>query len=297
MMQMRLHWFFMTLVLGVASLGWSQESAPLQDGQVRVLIGSVINKSPEYVEEFLQSLQALQKKNCTCDYYFVLEQSAEIVQQHTHDLEEAGQPHKASCVLIDPSKERPLGYSHIWQLGAYKDWMVEYARKNNYDYLFLVDADLVLRPETLGHLMSVKKDIVSSIIWTDWGGGPVPQVWRTDNGNLFDCGLAQTISEEERNKQTTEFIAMLKVPGTYEVGGLGACTLISQTALKRPINFQRIRNLSWVSENVHFSLRATALGIPLFVDTHYPTYHIVRDTGECSVAGAAELRKSGGIAS
>jgi hypothetical protein len=167
----------------------------------------------------------------------------------------------------------------------------------NYDYLFLIDSDLVLHPETLKHLIGEKKDIISNIVWTDWGAGPVPQIWLSDNGNLFDFGIEQTMTDEEKKRRTTQFIEMLKVPGTYEVGGLGACTLISQKALEKPINFQRIRNLSWISENVHFCFRATALGIPLFVNTQYPTYHIVRDTGECSLADVAEFKKRVGIPS
>ena len=296
-MQKRLSCFIMGLVLGVASLGMSEEKASSQEAQVKVLIGSVINHRPEFVQEFLQSLQSLRKENCTCDYFFVVEQSAEMVQQYLPRLEGDDPCHKGTCILIDPSKERPLGCSYIWKLGASKDRMIKYARENKYDYLFIVDSDLVVHPQTLDQLRSLEKEIVSNIIWTDWGNGAIPQVWLSDNGNLFDFGLEQTISDEEKTKQTTQFLEMLKVPGTYAVGGLGACTLISQKALKKPINFQRMRNLSWISENTHFCLRAAALGIPLFVDTHYPTYHIVRDVGECSLAGVVEFKKAASIPS
>jgi hypothetical protein len=287
----------MSFALGASSLGLSQEEKPLQEAQVKVLIGSVINKNPGVVQEFLQSLQCLKKENFACDYYFIVEQSSEIVRQHIPTLEGEGQSHKSSCMVIDPSKERPLGYSYIWLLGAYRDRMIEYARMKNYDYLFLIDDDLVLHPETLRQLVGEEKEIISNIIWTDWGTGPVPQVWLSDNGNPFDFGIEQTTTDEEKKRKTTQFFELLKIAGTYEIGGLGACTLISRKALGKPINFQRIRNLSWISENVHFCLRATALGIPLFVNTQYPTYHIIRDTGACSLADVAEFKKRVGIPS
>jgi SRSO17 transposase len=54
--------------------------------------------------------------------------------------------------------------------------------------------------------------------------------------------------------------------------------LISRTALEAGVNFSRISNLSFWGEDRHFCIRAAALGLQLFVDTHYPAYHIYRDS-------------------
>ncbi|RBN36101.1 glycosyl transferase, partial [Priestia megaterium] len=56
------------------------------------------------------------------------------------------------------------------------------------------------------------------------------------------------------------------------------CTLISQKALQKGINFSKISNLTFWGEDRHFCIRAAALGLSLYVDTHYPAYHIYRDT-------------------
>jgi len=68
----------------------------------------------------------------------------------------------------------------------------------------------------------------------------------------------------------------LKVPGVYTVGGLGACTLISKRAIQAGVNFKEIYNISFMGEDRHFCIRAVALGFELFVDTHYPAFHIYR---------------------
>lgn len=70
----------------------------------------------------------------------------------------------------------------------------------------------------------------------------------------------------------------MRIPGIYEVGGLGACTLISQHAIKAGVSYNQIRNISYWGEDRHFCIRAAALGIPLFVDTHYPALHLYRDS-------------------
>lgn len=70
----------------------------------------------------------------------------------------------------------------------------------------------------------------------------------------------------------------MQQPGIYEVGGLGACTLISSSALSSGISYDRVRNISYWGEDRHFCIRAAALGFPLFVDTHFPALHLYRDS-------------------
>lgn len=66
----------------------------------------------------------------------------------------------------------------------------------------------------------------------------------------------------------------LRTPGIYEVGSLGACTLISRCALKRGVNFAPIPNLTIHGEDRFFCIRAAVLGLGLYVDTRSPAYHI-----------------------
>lgn len=166
----------------------------------------------------------------------------------------------------------------IWQIAAFKDHILKFALDNNYSHVFLVDSDLVLHPLTLKQLLSSGKDIISEIFWTEWapGTGELPQVWITGQYSFHLGG--NSMPEEEKQRQAAQVIAQLKVPGIYEVGGLGACTLISAKAIAKGISYRRISNVDYWGEDRHFCIRAAVLGFGLYVDTHYPAFHIYRES-------------------
>lgn len=114
--------------------------------------------------------------------------------------------------------------------------------------------------------------------WTKWTSLSVeqPQVWLKDFYTQYEFQPGEKISKEEENRRILAFYQMLRTPGIYEVGGLGACTLISKSAIQKGVSFEKIKNISMRGEDRHFCIRAAALGIDLFVDTHYPAYHIYR---------------------
>lgn len=85
-------------------------------------------------------------------------------------------------------------------------------------------------------------------------------------------------SESQITERTQKFLEMLSQPGTYKVGGLGACTLISAQALRRGVSFRELYNLGLTGEDRHFCIRAVALGLELYADTHYPPFHIYRES-------------------
>ncbi len=169
----------------------------------------------------------------------------------------------------------------VWKVAFYKDFLIELARTKGYDYLFLVDSDLYLHPQTLRHLVSLAKDIVSEVFWTQWNPELIslPQVWVSDQYTLYQAARDEyPLSEAEIAQRTSHFIAMLSQPGTYKVGGLGACTLISKQALSRGVSFKKIYNLTFSGEDRHFCIRAAALGLELYADTHFPPFHIYRES-------------------
>lgn len=107
---------------------------------------------------------------------------------------------------------------------------------------------------------------------------PLPQVWVADQYRLYHASREEVLDEEEKARRTDEFLHMLSRPGTYKVGGLGACTLISRKALAMGVSFSEIYNLSFAGEDRHFCVRAAALGLELYADTHYPPFHIYRES-------------------
>ncbi|WP_146105141.1 hypothetical protein [Nonlabens arenilitoris] len=174
--------------------------------------------------------------------------------------------HDHVIVEKDYLESRSSYKNHDWTVSAVdriieiKNSAIQKALDKNYDFIFLVDADLVLNPKTLVHLVNQEKDFVFELFWTVFTNDAIakPNCWDVHSWNYSS---AQTILQ-------------LKNPGTYKVGAGGACTLISRKAMELGLNFDRISNLPYGGEDRHICTRAEVLGIDIFIDTHFPAYHI-----------------------
>ncbi len=291
-------WFLSLLLLLCATvLG---EEFP---SKFRILVGTPIRQKPDILREFLSSLERLEKESYTADYIFaddnILEESSELLATFTQK-----QPSKCTIFkheeaeqassLICNEKAHIWEADLIWKVASMKDRMIQKALDEKYDYLFLVDSDLVLHPRTIEHLLNTKKEIVSTIYWTSWtpGGTLYPQVWLSDQYSMYKKEENEQLTREDISRRSSQFLEKLQQPGTYEVGGLGACTLLSLPALQKGVNFKKINNISLHGEDRHFCVRAAALGLSLFVDTHLPAYHIYRDS---DLAGVDDFVKSNAL--
>lgn len=261
----------------------------------RVLVGSPVHQKPAILKEFLNSLRNLKQENIIIDFMFIDDNTIDESSKLLYDFRENN-----NQVFINTGKktdkyERDEVTHHwneslIWKVAGFKDTIIEKAIELNYDYLFLIDSDILIYPQTIEHLISTEKDIISEIHWTPWqeGAGGLPNVWFSDEYNLVPKQRGEQITREEEVNRFYNYMERLRMPGVYEVGGLCACTLISKKALKAGVNFKLIKNLSYWGEDRHFCIRASALGLSLFVDTYYPGYHIYR---ESDLTGVEEFKK------
>lgn len=287
----------MKKLLFLALLGFS---LVLSADPVRILVGSPVRQKPAILKEFLESLDGLEKENFTLDYCFyednIIEESKELL------LAFAEEKGKSCHLFFADEEEKALQYEtnevrHYWntdtinKVGRFKNHIIAYCINKKYDYLFLIDSDLVLHPHTVEQLLEADKEIISNIFWTSNppGATPLPQVWLRDEFVYNNKKPTEDISENELLQRQWNFFGMLKNPGIYEVGGLGACTLIQRSVLEQGVCFKQINNVSFFGEDAPFCIRATARGIPLYVDTHYPAYHIYR---ESELAGVPDFKKS-----
>lgn len=259
----------------------------------KILVASPIRQSNKILNEFLKSLDELDKENLEVHYFFVDDNTDEKSSMLLDQFKT-----KQNNVILKSSKdyiiENPdTAYlfssvgDHMWKedlikkVTLFKDDMINFARKEKFDYIFFIDSDIVLNKNTLQHLISLKLDIVSNVFWTQWFVGSrqmEPQVWLQDDHKNFIQNWDHPLTKEEQEQSRADFYSKLKIPGTYKVGGLGACTLISKKAIDAGVSFKKIDNLSFWGEDRHFCIRAGALGFDLFVDTTYPAYHIYRET-------------------
>jgi hypothetical protein len=267
----------------------------MKEGYPRVLLGSPVRQKAEILSNFLLSIKELSLSTIDVDFYFI----DDNIEEESSQLLVSFATENPNTLITKVEDDRPYicnESTHIWEeeliwkVAEFKNSIINKAREDDYDYLFLVDSDLVLHSQTLEHLISLKKDVVSEIFWTRWQPDfpELPQVWVSDQYNLFNCLRGENLTESQVLQRVLQFMNQLKVPGVYQVGGLGACTLISKRAIQAGVNFKEIYNISFMGEDRHFCIRAAALGFELFVDTHYPAFHIYRLS---DLDGLAEFKK------
>ena len=248
----------------------------------KLLIGCPVCQEPAVLELFLRSLLRLDLDGIAVSYHLV---------DDNHDpdasaLLEAFAGAVPSVTLTRPPQARAgrryAGHNWneetIWKVAGYKDQIIDHALEEGFTHLFLVDSDVLLHPLAVRHLMETEKEIVCQVFWTRWTEDAVeqPQVWLRDFYTQFDQKPGEQLTKEEERQRTYAFFRMLRRPGLYEVGGLGACTMIRREALEQGICFRPVKNLSFWGEDRHFCVRAAARDIPLFADTVYPAFHVFR---------------------
>lgn len=248
----------------------------------RIMVASPVRQKAEILTEFLASLGSLDTTGLELQFVFVDDHNEhDLLSRFAQEWDNVRiLPGSADGMYVRDETTHYWREELIWKLATYKDRFITLARNEDYDYLFLVDSDLYLHPRTLQHLVSLEKDIVAEVFWTKWhpDSSPLPQVWVADHYRLYDMERDEKLTEEEIISRTIKFLTMLSTPGTYKVGMLGACTLISRLALRREISFQAIPNLGLWGEDRHFCVRAAAIGLELYADTHYSPFHIYRES-------------------
>ncbi|MGC3792337.1 glycosyltransferase family 2 protein [Priestia aryabhattai] len=253
--------------------------------KLRVLIASPIHQKPEILSLFLESLKQLKKEELLVHFYFIDDNENVDSSRLLIQFQEC-----IGSIVIEKSSYQDV-YSKdeqthhwnehlVWKVANFKNTIIKYAKEKNYDYLFFLDSDLLVCSKTLVHLIQQQKDIISEIFWTKWQPESIeqPQVWLYDEYTQYNIQPGEKLSGDQIYIRYQDFITKLRNPGVYKVGGLGACTLISRNALQKGVNFSQIPNLTFWGEDRHFCIRAAAIGLSLYVDTHYPAYHIYRDT-------------------
>ena len=214
----------------------------------RISIGCPVRQRPAILAPFLSSLAEVDSTNLELSYAFVDDnehsESSALLESF------AAQQPRASidAVLADRAQYACDDETHhwnpslVWKVARFKDQMIARARAGQYDALFLVDSDVLVPPALLRHLAQLEKPVVSEVFWTQWQPTlpMLPQVWVSDHYTLFPRGREESaLTQEEASRRTLAFLKQLRRPGTYRVGGLGACTLISRASLEAGVASSR----------------------------------------------------------
>jgi glycosyltransferase involved in cell wall biosynthesis len=164
---------------------------------------------------------------------------------------------------------------HTWSdvklknMADMRDMCLELLKTSTCTFLFSIDSDVILQhDDILRHLVGLDKAVVSEVFWAKWEQNTkrfLPNVWLSGGYNINEG-----------------FIKQLCIPGLYEVGGLGAVTLIHRDVVEHGVNYQRVVNLpqDMRGEDRDFCTRATVAGFKLWADTYKTPLHLERSEEE-----------------
>lgn len=264
--------------------------------QARVLIGSCVRQDHRILRYFLDSLRDLRTTGAQVGFFFADDNEQVLSSRLLYLFRPVG----AAVTVERVEGERPAFIKdqvhHHWneklteRVAVLKDNILRHGLREGYTHILLVDSDLILHPETLLRLLQTGKDIVCEVFWTRFRpqARETPQVWLADSYTLYRAARGEQLDEREKGRRIQDFFSMLRRPGLYRVGGLGACTLFSKRAVAQGVSFRDIYNLSFSGEDRHLCVRAAALGFELYADTHFPPFHIYREDDLKRVAGYLE---------
>ena len=163
--------------------------------------------------------------------------------------------------------------THRWNVDTFehlarcKQLFLDYAISNHFDYVFMVDSDLLLEPTTLKSMYACDQDVVNGCFWTQWtpNDSPLPQCWLAHPYGLDGLGM-----------RVDEYLGDLHDHKLVRVIGGGACTLIKVSALKRGLCYHPRLNLPpegmWQGEDRSFAVRCQQLHIRQYCDA-WPRIH------------------------
>jgi len=225
----------------------------------KILITAPVRQEKKIFNLYLNSLNNLVKEGFTTEYFFSLHNS-----KHLSERLEGHQ-----YCLAESDNDFVTHHTHHWKdenlldVSSIKNFLIKQMLEGDYDYMFMVDSDIILHPETLNHLVKQNKDIISEVFWTKWkpDSEEEPNAWMH---NFYSFNHLDEIKD-------------WRVKGLYEVGGTGASILIKREVFEKGIDYSIIPNVSFTKwEDRAFCIRAVVHGYKIYLDTHYPAKHLYR---------------------
>lgn len=262
----------------------------------KVVISSPVRQSEWCIERYLNSIIALEYPKEDLSLYWLtgdttdrtLEYLTRFKEEHEKEYRDItveemnfGTPysphrwgHYSGNYDIDlyPPEQRPVR-QRILNMIELKNRCLRQVLNGN-DFVLILDADILLQPLTLKHLVETAEKrhagIIAEIQWFKWFKWmpPVPNVWEES-----EYGLSQRFLDE-----------ITKPNNTVICGGMCPPYLVSRKAVEAGCNFDVIYNVPWWGEDRFLCVRAVALGFNLYADTHYPVTHL--DSNEFTVVDA-----------
>lgn len=254
------------------------------DQPVKLCIGGPVRKPVEVLKAHLETLawqdipQGVEVTYCFVSDYPEPDPAETLLQEFVQ---------QRGGVVLSPPQRTPVGdfndqspITHQWtptamnRVGEMKRHIFAWALEQGSELVWLVDSDLLLDRTTLTSLYADGRVVTSAVYWTVWNRNAektihaAPQVWLAPVYQL-SRGPYYPEAEFRRKLSNRELIP---------VGGLGACTLIHQSVIRKGVGFAKPANFPtgglWDGEDRHFCEHARRLHVDLHADSWPDIFHV-----------------------
>lgn len=230
----------------------------------RILIAAPVNEQEKIFKEYLISINSLKlTPEYTVNKFFILNKDS--------NLSSMLQPNEYCYEDNNFSINKENGY-HNWNKERYtniailRSFILEKARLGKYDYLFTVDSDVLLHPNTLLHLLKLNLPVVTEAVWT-----------KTPNGITTVDGEYEGWRHFTNRTYKDYF-----TPGLYEINWGGMVTLIHSSIFNiETIDYKQINQVFGEdSEDWSFFCKIYSHfpEFKLYMDSKYPGRHLYNES-------------------
>lgn len=260
----------------------------------RLLIAAPVNTEPRLLELHLEALSFQERPDGIdeIDWLFIddndIEESSSVLRGFVSD----DQIIPSSDIV--PVKTR---HRHQWdhvltieftsRIGLMRNYLLDYAR-GQYDYLYMVDTDLLPQSDTLRILLEADKDMACAVFWTEWpksqsAGGrsePLPNAWESGNYSFVTLDAIRRHSSDPKllAEIHEEFLNELRTGvDPIRVGCSGACSVFKMDRIPPLANYTAPRYFGelWGGDR-WFGMRAEVMGVEIWVCPNTRVFHCYR---------------------
>jgi len=197
----------------------------------KILIASPIQNRGWILPYFLDHIKNIEYDKSNLGLFFLFNDSSDnsysIISKNLLELKNIFRTVKILSIDIGmpPDKRNNIRRDRTYSwLAILRNIIIEYFLNTDYDRLFMIDCDILVKPDSLKKLLSFNKDIISIAI-------------------ANDRGIGQATNVLKKQKESTIYIHIplkdinSEIP--FECDLTGACILINRNVLKSHCRYSR----------------------------------------------------------
>lgn len=235
----------------------------------KVMICSLIHNRQWFLKYFLNTILNIDYNKKNIVYYFVVNNSTDDVFHIIEDFKKSinANTSENTEVIIDvynfdliEKHDRDWNNSKLHHMGVMRNMCIEKSAELKCDFVFTIDSDIVVPRYLLKQLISRELPVVSPVFFAKW--------------SIKNCIKNQPQLRGLNWESKDEYGLYCDGTKFYEVGLLGAITLINMKYITDRINYSSWRNNQLWGEDAAFCTRLSIEGVKLYGDSSFDITHL-----------------------